>query len=71
MNKKSYCGKWVFLGIDKKERDKIRNRIRQEAKHILSQKYLKEFKKIKKKLLNEEYNKIKSFIELQGGLKKE
>ena len=60
MTKKSYAGKWILLGVSEQDRDKIRERIRGQAKHILSQNHLKEFKKIKIKLLEEEYNRLKN-----------
>ena len=58
--KKNYASKWALLGVSKEDSNKIRERIRAEAKHILSNKHKKEFIKIKKMLLDKEYERLKN-----------
>lgn len=63
--KKSYASKWALLGVSQQDRNKISERIRGNAKQILSQKHLKEFEQIKKRLLDDEYKRLKDLIYIE------
>jgi len=61
------AGKWIKLGIIKKEHEKIRSRARQKAKGILAKKYKKQYLKIVRTIMREEYNYYLNIV--KGGLK--
>lgn len=58
-NKTSRVTKWKKIGVSSKDRDKIREKIRSQAKTILKNRHEEEYLKIIKKLQETEYKRLK------------
>jgi len=65
MVKKTYASKWILIGVSQEDRIKIYQRLRLMAKERLRQVHKEEYKIILKRLINQEYLRLKK---LKGGI---
>jgi len=62
-NNKSYAGKWIKLGVSGLDREKIYQRLRGRAKHLLFRRHKEEYKRILTKLLKAEFERLEKLTE--------